>query len=91
MAPSWVTRIEHEEDDVGFIDDFVQHADVVSPLPFLRLVGSCRCRVGRGRWMSLADAEETEMGNAHTSVSQRGAETIGWTYRMSTLPLRTEP
>src|ERR1700679_739858 len=31
-APSWVTGIEHEEDDVGLVDDFVQHADVVSPL-----------------------------------------------------------
>jgi hypothetical protein len=48
-APSRVTRIEHEEDDVGLFDDFVQHADVVFPLLFLRLVGSCRRRVGRGR------------------------------------------
>jgi len=38
MAPSWVTRIKHEEDDVGLINDFVQHTDVVSPLLFLRLV-----------------------------------------------------
>ena len=34
-AHSWVARIEHEENDVGLIDDFVQHADVVSPLLFL--------------------------------------------------------
>jgi hypothetical protein len=47
-APSWVTRIEHQEDDVGLVDDFVHHADVVSPLLFLRLVGSCR-RVERER------------------------------------------
>ena len=45
-TPSWVARIEHENDDVGLVDDFVQHADVVPPLLLLRLVGSCR---GRGR------------------------------------------
>ena len=43
-APSWVTRIEHEESDVGPVDNFVQHADLVSPQLFLRLVGSCRRR-----------------------------------------------
>jgi hypothetical protein len=35
MAPRWVTRIEHDEDDVRLVrlvDDFVQHADVVSML-----------------------------------------------------------
>jgi hypothetical protein len=50
-APQLGRRIEHEEDDVGLVDDsdFVQHADVVSPLLFLRLVGSCRRRVGRDR------------------------------------------
>ena len=37
-----------EEDDVGLVD-FVQHVDVVSPLLFLRFVGSYRRRVGRGR------------------------------------------
>ena len=33
------------------VDDFVQHADVVSPLLFVRLVGTgnYRCRVGRDR------------------------------------------
>jgi hypothetical protein len=48
-ATQLVTRIEHKEDDVGLVDDFVQHTDVVSPPLFLRLVGSCRRRVGRGR------------------------------------------
>jgi hypothetical protein len=33
---SRVTRIEPKENDVGLVDDFVQHADAVSPLLFLR-------------------------------------------------------
>jgi hypothetical protein len=60
---SWVTRIEHEEDDVGLVEGFVQYADVVSALLFLRLVGSCRRRVGRADEMSLASGL-CELGNA---------------------------
>jgi hypothetical protein len=60
-------RVEHEEDDVGLIDDFVQHADVVSPLLFLRP----DVESSGTDEMSLADAGETKMGHAHASVSQR--------------------
>jgi hypothetical protein len=37
------TQLGHaHREDVGLVDDFEQHVDVVSPLLFLRLVGSCR-------------------------------------------------
>jgi hypothetical protein len=79
-ASSWVTRIEHEEDDVGLVEDFVQYADVVSALLFLRLVGSCRRRVGRADEMSLAGAdsanwaiEESVGSEAIIASSFRGA------------------
>lgn len=48
-TPSWVACIKHEKDNIGLVNDFVQLADVVPPLLFLRLDRSCRGRVGRGR------------------------------------------
>ena len=57
MAPSWVMHIEHEEDDVGLVDDFVQHVDVVSLLLFLCLVGSCDVE-SDGADMPQCDAEK---------------------------------
>jgi hypothetical protein len=47
------TRIEHEEDDLGLVDDFVRHADVGSisaaaPSSLLA-AAECRRRVWRGR------------------------------------------
>jgi hypothetical protein len=48
-ASDWgVTSFEHE-DDVGLVYDFVLHVDVIVPLPFLRLVDSCRGRVKQSR------------------------------------------
>ena len=61
-APSWVTRIEHEEDDVGLVDHFMQQADVVPPLLFLRFVGSCRRRFGRGRRDVISRCGLCELG-----------------------------
>jgi|SRR6267154_448295 len=66
-TPSWVTCIEHEEDDVGLVDGFVQHADVVSPL---RLVGSRRRRVGRGRQDVVSQCGPLQAGLVK-SVSDR--------------------
>ena len=51
-APRWVTRIEHDEDDVGLVDEFVQHADasIHAAVPFVLWQPSYyRRRVGRGR------------------------------------------
>ena len=50
-------HIEHEEDDVGLVDDFVQHVDVVSLLLFLCLVGSCDVE-SDGADMPQCDAEK---------------------------------
>jgi hypothetical protein len=61
-GPSWITCIEHDEDEVGLVDDFVQHADVVSPLLFLRLVGSCRHRVRRGKREVVSRCGLCELG-----------------------------
>ena len=45
-AGSQFARVENEDDDVGLVDGFVQHADVMPPQLFLRL-GGCRRRLGR--------------------------------------------
>ncbi len=51
--------IKHDEDDVGLIDDFVEHAVVASTLLFIHLVGSCRVQTAGQAEMSLADADST--------------------------------
>ena len=53
-ATQLVTHIEHEENDVGLVDDFVKHEDVISaadPSSFWQRevsgsVGQTRCRCG---------------------------------------------
>jgi len=47
-TPSRIPRVENEDDNIGLVDDFVQHADVMSPQLFLRL-GGHRRRLGRRR------------------------------------------
>jgi hypothetical protein len=47
-TPSRIPSVENEEDNIGLVDDFVQHADVMSPQLFLRL-GGRRRRLGRRR------------------------------------------
>lgn len=61
-TPSWVARIEHEDDDVSFVDDFVQHANVVPPLLLLRLIGSFGRQVGRGRQNVVSRCGRCKLG-----------------------------
>jgi hypothetical protein len=48
LPPSRMTRVENKKDDVRFVDEFVQHADIMPPQLFLRL-GGRRRRLGRRR------------------------------------------
>ena len=39
-TPSWIARVENEEDNIELVGDFVQHAGVMPPQLFLRLVAA---------------------------------------------------
>jgi hypothetical protein len=55
-TPSRIVRVENEDDDVGLVDDFVQHADVMLPQLFLRLAG-LRVDSDSAEMRSLADVD----------------------------------
>jgi len=68
-TPSRIARVENEEDDVGLVDDFVQHADVMPPQT------STRTARGRGRWLmriAASCASEESVGSDAIVASSYG-------------------